>query len=393
MRINYFIHSEKRMYSTAIKMMLDDLKKYSKIFDIVVDLKSELQHSGETVVIIGPDSQDDPYELCQDLSRAYPFISVLLLLNKENIDYKKAMYAGAVDVLDIESDESEVIDSIQKAENVISLKVESLQGTKDQKEAKVITVCSTKGGVGKTTLTVNTAVALNKQNLKVAVIDLDLQFGDVSLLFDQPSTPTIYDWVKQSYENGDKSFEPYLLKHKTGIDILAAPALPEFSELITGEHIVYLIEGMKQKYDVIVIDTPPAFVETSLVGLEHSDHILLIASLDLPAVKNGKLAIETLNLLGLKDKITVVLNRDSEMEGMTLELIENVLGMNINGRIPSDYRTVISSINKGDPFVLSAPRTPVAKAVMKITEKLIHDIPEKKEAVKKKKSLFFFKSK
>lgn len=394
MTIQYYIYSEKQMYSSAIKMMLDDLKKSSKIVETLPDLKAEITDSKESVVILGPNSYEEPYEICQEISRTYPMTSVLLLLHKDEIDLKNAMFSGAVDVVDIESDEEEVIEGITKAEEIIRIKIKNDVGAKGEtKEAKVITVCSTKGGVGKTTISVNTAVALSKHNLKVAVIDLDLQFGDVALLFDLQPTLTIYDWVKQSYENGDKSYSPYLAKHRLGIDILAAPSLPEFAELIKGEHISYLIEAMKRAYDMIVIDTPPSFVETSLVALENSDVILLIASLDLPALKNGRLAIETLTLLGLDEKIHVILNRDSKTEKLSKELVENVLGRKIEGSIPSDYHTVISSINNGESFVISDPRTTVAKAIMKIAEQLNHMSPpeslsRKKEQKKKGFTLF-----
>jgi pilus assembly protein CpaE len=380
------------MYSTAVKMMLDELKKPNKIYDIISDLQKEIENSRGTVVIIGPNYSNDPYQLCQIISRKFPQTAVLLLLNNQDIDLKKAMFSGAVDIVDIESEETEIIEAINRAEQVVRLKFEISQGDNGEKTtAKVITVCSTKGGVGKTTLSVNIASALRKNNLKVAVIDLDLQFGDISLLFDQQPNHTIYDWVKQSYENGDKSFEQFIVKTKFGIDIMAAPTLPEFAELINGEHVDFLIDLLKYYYDAIVIDTPPSFVETSLVALDNSDYILLIASLDLPALKNGKLAIDTLNVLGLKDKISIVLNRDSEMEGMTLELIEDVLGMKIDWRIPSDYRTVISSINKGIPFVILEPRTPVSKAVMRLANYIIGkaEIENHTANIKKKKKGLF----
>lgn len=394
MRINHYIISEKQMYSTAVKMLLNDLKISGQVFQTVHDLKNSLLESKGTVVIVGPSEIQSPYKICQEISHLYPLTAVILLLKKEDIDYKEAMYAGAIDILDVECEEKEIIQSIKKAEEVVKLKV---QGDSDQnnseKSARIITVCSTKGGVGKTTISVNLAMAFNKKNLKVAVIDLDLQFGDVSLLFDKQPEQTIYDWVKQSYENGDKSIEKFLTKHHTGIDIMAAPSLPEFSELINGEHVEYLCEIMKQHYDIIVIDTPPAFVETSLVALENSDIILLIASLDLPALKNGKLAVDTLNLLGLKEHIQVILNRDSEEEGINKAMVEDVLTLPITGNIPSDYRTVISSVNRGEPFVTMAPRTPVAKAVMTIAEQLILGQHLENETMKKKKSLFIFKRK
>ncbi len=392
MRIPYFIFSEKQMYSSAIKSVMEDVKKRAAIVDTTVDLKHALEDVKGSIVIIGPHLQKDPYKVCQDLSLNYPASAILLVLNKQDIDYKKAMFSGALDILDIECEESELIESVQKAEEIVKLKVEGNLDLNDEgKKAKVVTVCSTKGGVGKTTISVNIAAALNKKNLKVAVLDLDLQFGDVSLLFDQQPSLTIYDWVKQSYENGDKSFKRYMTKHSSGVEILAAPTLPEFAEMITGEHIAYLIEAMKKEYDIIIIDTPPSFVETSLVALENSDDILLIVSMDLPALKNGKLAVETLNLLELKDKIKIILNRDTASDGITKEVVEEVLAMKIKGTIPSDYPTVISSVNRGTPFVTMAPRTPVAKSLMKISEQLVTAVPlesEKVEVKKNRRSLF-----
>lgn len=391
--MNHLIFSEELMYSTAIKMLLDELKKPSRILESFHDLKEELAPKKGTIVLLGPNSEKNPYEICQEISRTYSFTVVLLLLHEKDIDYKKGMFAGAVDVLNIESDESEIIESIHKVEEVIQLK---LKADKEARgivtEAKVVTVCSTKGGVGKTTISVNLAAAFKKQNLSVAVLDLDLQFGDVSLMFDLQPTKTIYDWMKQSYENGDKSYDKFLLKHKTGIQILAAPTLPEFAELVKGEHISYLIEAMKKDFDVIVIDTPPSFVEASLVALENSDLILLIASMDLPALKNGKLAVETLELLGLSNKIHVILNRDGTTQGMSKELVENVLGRKIEGTIPSDYYTVIESINKGESFVTGDSRTAVAKAMMSLSEQLLNlappdELTRKKE--KKRKSFNF----
>jgi pilus assembly protein CpaE len=382
MIMNYYILSEQKMYSTAIKMMLDELHKRSKIFDTPHELKKELEDSKATVVIIGP--TNDPYDICQRFTRHFPLTAVVLLLNQEDVDYKKAMYAGAVDVIDIESDEKEVIESIEKAEQVVSLKRANEQGVNGEKNGKVISVCSTKGGVGKSTLCVNMAVSLSLHTFKVAVIDLDLQFGDIALLLDKQPNQTIYDWVKQSYENGDKSINGYMTHHKLGIDIMAAPALLEFAELIKEEHVAYLLEEMKKEYDIILIDTPPAFVDTSVAAYEHSDIILLIATSDLPAIKNGKVAIETLKLLELEDRISIILNRDSNSDGIPHDLVEGVLGMTLNAVIPSDFRTVISSVNRGEAFVTTAPKTPVAKAIVNLSEELIKQLLVEKNITREK---------
>lgn len=372
MRMDYYIFSSKKTYTAAMKIELDEIKKKNQSFDNIDELKNNIHENRGTIIFVGPLTKEDPYEVCKEFTHLFPLTSVVLVLPKEDIDLKKAMFCGAVDVIDIDNDETqEFVNAIAKSEMILSMKYEkSVTLDEIQKEGKVITVCSTKGGVGKTTISANISAAFALKNLKVAVIDLDLQFGDLSLLLDKQPERTIYEWVKESYESGDKSFENYMNHHKTGLDILSAPTLPEFSELITGEQVAYLIEEMKKKYDVIVIDTPPAFVETSLVALENSDVILLISSLDLPSIKNGKLAIDTLNVLGLKDKIKIVLNRDDAISEMKADLVEGVLGMEIKSRIPSDYRTVISSINKGTPFVLAAQKTAVSKSIMNLISTL-----------------------
>lgn len=396
MRLDYYIFSSKKTYSAAIKMELDELKKKNQAFHDIEELKNNIHENRGTIIFVGPLSRGNSYEVCKELTHLFPLTAVVLVLPKEEIDFKNAMFCGAVDVIDIDSEDAhEFVNAIAKSEMILSMKYEkSLNLEEIQKEGKVITVCSTKGGVGKTTISANISAAFAVKNLKVAVIDLDLQFGDISLLLDKQPERTIYEWVKESYESGDKSFDNYMIHHKTGIDILAAPPLPEFSELITGEQVTYLIEEMRKKYDVIVIDTPPAFVETSLVALEHSDIILLISSLDLPSIKNGKLAIDTLKVLGLKDKIQIILNRDDAKADLKADLVEGALGMSIKSRIPSDYRVVISSINKGIPFVLAAPKTPVSKSIINLVSSL--DVMEKsltldgrKEKTKKKKLIHF----
>ncbi|MEH7381308.1 AAA family ATPase [Bacillus sp. JJ1533] len=385
--IHYYILMDKNVHIERMKGFIGKQNVISS-FHTVTELHSALKGTeGESIILLGELSTNDPYLVCQEITYHYPQTAVVLLLPDESIDLKKAMYSGAVDAVNIYSDQ-ECVKAIEKAREIVHLKSQRFP-QEEPTEGKVITVCSTKGGVGKTTISVNLAVACMKKNLKVAVIDLDLQFGDVPLLFDQKPKKTIYEWMKEGYDEGSTSLEGYLTKDETGIEILASPHLPEYAELVTGEHIYTIIQEMKKTFDVIIIDTPPSFVETSLVALENSDEILLITSLDLPSLKNGKLALDTLGILGLKDRIKVILNRDTESAELTTDMIEKVLGLPIKQRIPSDYKLVISSINKGDPFVSMSHRSPVAKSVLALADELI-ERPKQKEVTKKKTS--FWKS-
>lgn len=419
MTTNYLVLSSKLSFATDLTQMLQQAKPSitkTKIKTLAteLDLKKELEASTTpAIIIIGPFQPKSPYEIAREFTHMLHHRNaavVLLMLPPEQIDLKQALYAGVVDILSTTPSKLDVQSALEKAEQTLALKLEtneqylaqtghnSTNIAARQKDGKIIVFLSTKGGVGKTTLSVNAATALAKKNLAVAVIDLDLQFGDVPLLFDKEPKATIYDWVKESLDENNGEVEPYMVKHHSGVEFIAAPPLPEFAELISGDHIARLIEELKKRYDVIIIDTPPSLVETNLVALDYADDILLITSFDLPALKNGKLALDTMALLGFTDKIKIVLNRDAEMKGMNLDSIENVLGKPIFARIPSDYMTVISSINKGVPFVISATRTQVAKTTLKFAESLVSsgkiniDKPKSKQPKRFTVSLFKKKS-
>ncbi len=355
--------------------MIQTKHHITKTLTIETDLKKELETtSAPSIIIIGQFQQQNPYEIAREFALKYHHTAVLLMLPPDQIDLKQALHAGVADILPLSSSKEDLLLSFGKIEQTLALKFDSApiqQPVVQQKDGKIIVFLSTKGGVGKTTLAVNAATALAKKNLAVAIIDLDLQFGDVPLLLDKEPKATIYDWVKESLDEKDGQVESYMIKHHSGVEFIAAPPLPEFAELITGDHVSRLIEELKKRYDVVIIDTPPSLVETNLVALDHADDILLITSFDLPALKNGKLALDTMALLGFTEKIKIVLNRDAEMKGMSFESIEGVLGKKVFARIPSDYLTVIASINKGIPFVTAAPRTAVAKTTMKFAEGLV----------------------
>ncbi len=322
------------------------------------------------------------YELSREISLKYPLVSIILLVSE--VDYKKAMYSGAIDIVSLPVVEKEVAKAVTEAERLIEEKLSTHINRVENKQGSVITVCSTKGGVGKTTVSVNLAVALSKLNKKVVVLDLDLQFGDVAILFDVQPKKTIYEWVKECYEQDGENVQSFITSHSSGVDVLAAPLLPEFAELISGIHVTAVIEQLKKHYDFVIIDTPPSLVETVLVSLEHSDEIFLITSMDLPTLKNGKLAIETLQLLGLKDKIKIILNRDTEMEGMKVDTVEKILATKVDAKIPSDYKAVVQSFNNGMPFVYSHPKIAVSKGIVTLADEMVNG-PENNT---KKRSVF-----
>ena len=248
------------------------------------------------------------------------------------------------------------------------------------KKGRVITVASTKGGVGKTTVAVNLAAAYGKKSAKVAVVDLDLQFGDVAMFFDVQPKRTIYDWVKENKEG--KQIESYMTPFKDGISVLAAPQRPEFAEFVTGDDVRKAIDKLKQQFDVVIIDVSSHMNENVLVALENSDDILLLTYLDLPTLKNSKMLIDTLASLQLDERVKVVLNRQMKIKGITTDTVEKVVGKKIFSALPVMEKVMVTAVNEGQPLGYSNPRSKVAKKIFQMAETLSDH--NKESAVKKK---------
>lgn len=327
----------------------------------------------------------DVFDITRSFTAQFPKVAVILLTNEPILDLKMAMHAGATDVLGIQATKEEIRSAMRAVEKAIHLK-ESLQFNLgiEKRKTEVLTICSTKGGVGKTTFSVNLGLALAKQNLNVVLVDLDLQFGDISLLLDIKPPKTMYEWIKADHLAEDK-LSQYVYNYKGLIDVLPSPIRPEFSEVITGDHIGQMISLLKKHYDFIVIDTAPNIVETILVALEHSDHILNILNFDLPTFKNNKLFIETLETLGLKDKTKLILNKETKVTGMDVKSIPQILTLDLFGSIPLDRKVVPQSVNEGNPFVLSHPRLAASRSIYKLADLLIHPPKEANEPKKVKK--------
>ncbi|MDG5788469.1 AAA family ATPase [Evansella sp. AB-P1] len=378
MKMKWYVLSENESLIYPLKVNIRKMGSSIKYYLTEKNLKKELKPEEAAVIFLHESETYDIYELCGELTYTFPLTSIILIT--EHVDLKSAMYVGAVDVLQAPLKEIEIIEAATKAKNVIEFKLEKLPPKEvEEADGNIITVCSTKGGVGKTTISVNLAVSLAKGNVKVAIVDLDLQFGDISISLDLQPKKTIYDWIKESYEVNRGDVLSFMTKHQTGIEIMSAPTLPEFADIVTGESVSFLLERLKQHYDYIIIDTPPALIETSLVALEQSSTIFLITSMDLPTIKNGKIAIDTLELLGLKDRIKVVLNRDTPMDEMTLDTVEKILGLSVYSRIPSDYKIVVTSLNQGQPFVLTDPKASVSKGMKQLALKIIDKSDNKSE--------------
>ncbi|SES43766.1 pilus assembly protein CpaE [Pedococcus cremeus] len=325
---------------------------------------------GEHLVVIGPDI--DMQSAC-DLSEAVRVqraeVGVLLLRRRLDVAVLgQALRAGVREVITAD-DLTGLADAVRRSRE-LSLK---MAGHQDHavKEGKVVTVFSAKGGVGKTTFSTNLGAYLASTGAKVLVVDLDLAFGDVGISLQMLPQNSIIDLVQMAGHLDEKGLESVVTHHESGLDAACAPAEPSDADRIPGQIIGELLKVGKRKYDFIVVDTPPAFTEHVLAAFDNSDLLILLATLDIPAVKNLRLTLDTLDLLGSpKEDRVVVLNRSDAKVGLRAEDVVAVIKQEIAVMVPNS-QAVPASVNRGVPIVLDEPKHAVSLAIKELAESFI----------------------
>ena len=321
----------------------------------------------------------DGIKATEEISMNMPETVVVIMSVQGETEYvRKAMTAGAREYLCKPFSGDELSETIVRAyENEMKRREKITPSSgKQQMRSRVITIFSTKGGVGKTTIASNLAVSMARTSKKrVALLDLDLQFGDVAIMLNVSVKNTISDLVKEFGQMDESLIDDYLVTHFSGVRVLPAPVKPEYADYITANHIEKIINILRESYNYIIIDTSASFHETVLTSLDMSDMILVVSTLDLPTIKNVKSGLDVMETLNYpREKIHVVLNKASEQFGIRYRDFEDVLHKQIWAYVPEDSQTVVTSVNKGFPFVMTRTETKVARAIIDMGNELMREL-------------------
>lgn len=298
-------------------------------------------------------------------------VPILLLTAEADIGLRvKGLRAGADD---------DIVKPFHPAELMARIKAllahSGLVGTRaDAKAAtlrRVIVFYGAKGGVGNTTLAINTAIALAAEHQRrVALVDANLQFGDLRVFLDlKLDTASIVNAISEPELDADL-LRRLVVSHASGVDLLLAPTAPEQADLVMESHrtspdaLSRVIELMRGLYDYTVIDAARSLDDVTIHLFDEADAVYVVLTADLSCLKNVQLVLKTMTELGYaRDKVQLVLNRSNAFTGINIANAESVLGRAITHKVINEYRAAIGSLNSGAPFMVSRPDSPLARAV------------------------------
>ena len=321
------------------------------------------------LVVVGSDL---PMSAIRELMGVYrisrPSLGIILIRRRIDVaTMNEAIQLGVREV--VATDDSEGFIAACRRSMEISQKLQISNNPNSLLTAhagKTILVFSAKGGCGKTTLSVNLAQALALDpDTSVCIVDFDLQFGDVAVALQVEPTKNISNIL--NVNNIDQlSLKSVLQSRDTNFDLLLAPNNPADVERINSALAAAVINNLKLMYDYIVIDSPPAFTDVILKSFDLADAYLLLTTLDMPAIKNLRVSLQTLHALGLPEKFGfIVLNRSNSKAGLTAEDVESAIERKIFAKIP-DSIDVPATTNRGLTIVKKHPRHKVSKEIYRV---------------------------
>lgn len=312
-------------------------------------------------------------------------VQVIILSVQSDQNYmRRAMLVGARDFLTKPPMGDELISAIRRAGEMAQ--VERAKAARAQAvplsgapgtaasyggpRGKIVVVYSPKGGTGCTTLAVNLALTLKTEDTRVALVDGNLQFGDVAVFLNEQGKNTVIDLAPRADELDAEIVEEVMVKHSTtGLHILAAPSRPEYAEKVSSGQFSKMLEYLTQLYAYVIVDTAPALTDLTLATIDVSDLIILVTTQDIPSIKNSRLFLDLLQSLGVRrERVMFIMNRFDKKVNITPERVADNLKQEVALVIPVDEPTAVKAVNRGVPFVLDNKSQPVSRGVQALAD-------------------------
>jgi len=331
------------------------------------------------VAVIGPGvTAPVAVALAEALDHLFPEVCVVLVLEATTKVWEKALRAGVREIIAPGADDVEVGQALTRA-GTAAARRQAGAGPAPAPESqaprgRVITVMSPKGGAGKTTVATNLATHLAALAPgRVAIVDLDLQFGDVASALGLGPQSTMADAARAEGKLDRTAIKVFLEPHPSGLYALVAPHFPAEADEVSAATAGHVVDVLAAEFSYVVVDTGAGLDEYTLAAIERSDDLVLVCVTDVPSVRGMRKALDAIDLLGMtRPRRHLVLNRSDDKVGLTASDVETTIGLPVEASVPTS-RSIQISINQGEPLVRSDPRSAPAKAIAHLAARLVEE--------------------
>lgn len=334
------------------------------------------QEHPDLIIMEGMCHETSKLKVLELFNQQHPDIALVILCENASSEFLMgAMRSGVKDVLHLPL----VMSELQLTVGRIEAKLKKADPM--QKRAKVIAFVASKGGSGATFLACNLGYVLAATNeAKVALLDLNLQFGDAALFVsDHVPANTLADVTANISRLDASLLTSSMVQVLPNFGVLAAPEDAEHAQDVKPEHIEALLKLTSAQYDYVIMDIGRTLNATSVKALDHADLIFVVLQETLPFIRDSKRLIHALQSLGYtKGKVHLIINRYEKGGDIRLEDVEATLGMKVFKTIPNSYEAVSASVNQGVPIMKIARHDPVTKALQEVAQKLTEGSQTKK---------------
>ena len=319
----------------------------------------------DAAVLLAAEPEDNAFRMLEELSMRRSRLALVLICRSADATIlSRAMQSGVTRVLTLDMGEERLREGILAEIDRVQSRQERAEVR--EYESRVISVASTKGGSGKTTVAVNLAAALQAAGKKTAMVDLDLQFGDVGVFLNIPRCDTIADMVAEPNLSAD-TVRSFLYAHGSGLQVLCAPISPELAETVKPEHIEKILSALRPEFDYVVLDLAPTLDDCMLTAMENSDTIYFVTNPEIPTLKNTRACVNVLKTLDQARKLRLVINREDKSY-VSRQDVKKALELDPVLCVPFDKKAATAAMNRGIPVVTASPRSAIAKTFRKFVK-------------------------
>ena len=345
---------------------IDEVELASEVKNLAQGSKAIRETTPDIVILELPKDSKKTLEWTQRTKLEFPGINIFVASEDKTPELIiSAMRAGAQEFLSRPIDAKELKQAIDKV-----LKIREQIKAHTPETGRIISVFSKKGGLGVTTIAVNLAVALSQQsNKKAAIIDLDLQLGDVTSFLNLSPEYSILDTCNPNDQVDSVKLQSCMTRHKSGVFFLAEPKNPLDSENISRSQINQILGHLNSMFSYVIVDTPHMFDPKTLEVFELSDHIIVVTVPNISSLRATKKALTTFKGMGYgPDKVKVVVNRASKRDSLKPDEIAKTLHNPVSWVIPNDYKVAEDALNSGIPLVQNNARSKVGKSILELAD-------------------------